>query len=66
MIHSPLALLAALFDRLGRYESAATIAGFASSPLSGAAHPETNIPPRTCAMYSETTPTNHSPARVRR
>jgi hypothetical protein len=42
MIRSPLALLAALFDRLGRYESAATIAGFASNPLSGAAFPETS------------------------
>jgi predicted ATPase len=29
----PLAILAALFDRLGRYEPAATIAGFALSPL---------------------------------
>ena len=37
-----MALLAALFDRLGRYESAATIAGFASNPLSGAAFPETS------------------------
>ena len=42
MIHSPLALLAALLDRLGRYESAATIAGFISNPLSGAAFPETS------------------------
>ncbi|MGA9677041.1 MAG: AAA family ATPase, partial [Mycobacterium sp.] len=42
MLRSPLALLAALFDRLGRYESAATIAGFASNPLSGAAFPETS------------------------
>ena len=30
MIRGPLALLAAFFDRLGRYEPAATIAGFAS------------------------------------
>jgi hypothetical protein len=30
----PLAILAALFDRLGRYEPAATIAGFALSPFS--------------------------------
>jgi hypothetical protein len=36
------ALLAALFDRLGRYEPAATVAGFASNPLSGAAFPETS------------------------
>jgi predicted ATPase len=34
MIRGPLGLLAALFDRLGRYETAATIAGFAvPSPL---------------------------------
>ena len=39
-IRVPLAILAALFDRLGRYEPAATIAGFALSPLSAAAFPE--------------------------
>ena len=39
-IRVPLAILAALFDRLGRYEPAATIAGFALSPLSAAAAPE--------------------------
>ena len=33
-------LLAVLFDRLGRYEPAATIAGFALSPFSAAAVPE--------------------------
>jgi tetratricopeptide (TPR) repeat protein len=42
MIHSPLAVLAALFDRLGRYEPAATIAGFALSPLTSTAFPEFN------------------------
>jgi predicted ATPase/class 3 adenylate cyclase len=31
MIHSPLGLLATFFDRLGRYEPAATIAGFAAT-----------------------------------
>jgi predicted ATPase len=36
----PLASLAALFDRLGRYEPAATIAGFALTPLSAAGVPE--------------------------
>jgi hypothetical protein len=36
VIRVPLAILAALFDRLGRYEPAATIAGFARSPLSAA------------------------------
>jgi predicted ATPase/class 3 adenylate cyclase len=39
-IRGPLAALAALFDRLGRYEPAATIAGFALSPLAAAAVPE--------------------------
>jgi predicted ATPase len=39
-IRMPLASLAALFDRLGRYEPAATIAGFALSPMSAAAVPE--------------------------
>ena len=34
------AVLASLFDRLGRYEPAATIAGFALSPLAIAALPE--------------------------
>ena len=32
LILNPLAALAALFDRLGRYEPAATIAGFADNP----------------------------------
>jgi predicted ATPase len=36
----PLASLAALFDRLGRYEPAATIAGFALSPMAAAGVPE--------------------------
>jgi hypothetical protein len=35
-----LAILAALFDRLGRYEPAATIAGLALSPFSASAVPE--------------------------
>jgi predicted ATPase/class 3 adenylate cyclase len=39
-IRVPLAILAALFDRLGRCEPAATIAGFALSPFSAAAFPE--------------------------
>jgi predicted ATPase len=33
MLRSPLAELAAFFDRLGRYEPAATVAGFAINPL---------------------------------
>ena len=40
LMRSPLAILAAFLDRLGRYESAATIAGFALSPLTTAAFPE--------------------------
>ena len=39
-IRVPLAGLAVLFDRLGRYEPAATIAGFALSPIAAAAVPE--------------------------
>ena len=39
-IRVPLAVLAALFDRLGRYEPAATIAGFALTPLSAVGVPE--------------------------
>ena len=38
----PLSVLAALFDWLGRYEPAATIAGFAFSSLTAAAVPEIN------------------------
>jgi predicted ATPase/class 3 adenylate cyclase len=39
-IRVPLAVLAALFDRLGRYEPAAAIAGFALSPLAAAGVPQ--------------------------
>jgi predicted ATPase len=39
-IRVPLASLAVLFDRLGHYEPAATIASFALSPLAAAAVPE--------------------------
>ena len=65
-IRVPLAVLAALFDRLGRYEPAATIAGFALSPLSAAGSPKS--PPRspTSAMSSVTRLTNRWPTRVRR
>jgi tetratricopeptide (TPR) repeat protein len=42
-IHSPLANLAAILDRLGRSEPAATIASFAAlSPITAAAFPEIN------------------------
>ena len=40
LISTPLAVLAAFFDRLGRYESAATIAGFAFRPVTVASFPE--------------------------
>jgi hypothetical protein len=39
-IRVPLAVLAALFDRLGRYEPAATIAGFAVAPYTALVVPE--------------------------
>jgi len=35
MLHVPVAILATLLDRLGRYEPAATIAGFASGQSHG-------------------------------
>ena len=41
-IRSPLATLAVFLDRLGRLEPAATIAGFAFSPLTASAFPELN------------------------
>jgi hypothetical protein len=41
-MRAPLAVLDALFDRLRRYEPAATIAGFALSPLTITALPEFN------------------------
>lgn len=39
-ISGPLAILAALFDRLGEYEPAAVISGFAVTPVSRATYPE--------------------------
>ena len=41
-VHAALAILAALFDRLGRHEPAATISGFAISPFTTTALPEFN------------------------
>jgi predicted ATPase/class 3 adenylate cyclase len=41
-VRGALAVLAALLDRLGRHEPAATIAGFAASPLTTTAYPEFN------------------------
>jgi predicted ATPase len=41
MLHNPLAILATFLDRLGRYEPAATIAGFAAvNPMTSAGWPE--------------------------
>ena len=40
LVHSPLAVLAALFHRLGHHETAATIAGFAFNPLTAGWFPE--------------------------
>jgi len=40
MVQNPLAILAALFDRLGHYDAAATISGFAATPLFRTAFPE--------------------------
>jgi hypothetical protein len=39
-MRNPLAIVASLFDRLARYEPAATIAGFALSPIAAATVPE--------------------------
>jgi tetratricopeptide (TPR) repeat protein len=39
-VRSPLAMLATLFDRIGEYEAAATIAEFGASPVARAAHPD--------------------------
>jgi hypothetical protein len=41
-MRGPLAVVAAFFDRLGRYEPAAIIAGFAFSPLTAASFPNIN------------------------
>jgi len=41
-MRTALATLAAFFDRLGRFEAAATIAGFAFSPFTATAFPEIN------------------------
>ena len=42
IIRATLAVLAGLFDRLGRHEPAATIAGFAFNPITAACVPEIN------------------------
>jgi len=42
LMPSPLAVLIAVFDRLGNYESAATISGYAATPLTWKGYPEMN------------------------
>jgi hypothetical protein len=42
-LHNPLAILAAVFDRLGHHEQAATISGFAATPMTRASYPQINI-----------------------
>src|SRR5262249_51222114 len=44
LIRLPLINLAVFLDRLGRFDSAATIAGFAFSPLTAASFPQINTP----------------------
>jgi hypothetical protein len=39
-MHNPLAILAGVFDRLGHHEQAATITGFAASPMALAGYPQ--------------------------
>jgi hypothetical protein len=53
LMNSPLAILAAMFDRLGRDEPAATISGFADNAWTRTANPELDL-----AI------TNHWPARA--
>ena len=43
MMRTPLAILAALLDRLGHHEPAATVAGFAFGPLTAMTAPEIEI-----------------------
>ncbi len=40
LIHNPLAILVGVFDRLGHHEQAATISGFAASPMARASYPQ--------------------------
>jgi hypothetical protein len=42
LMAQPLGILAILFDRLGHYEPAATVSGFAATPLTRTAYPEIN------------------------
>ena len=65
-VRTALAILATFFDRLGRNESAATIAGFAFDPLTAAWFLRSTPRSSTYAMSSATRPTNRSPARAKR
>ena len=40
LMHNPLAVLVGVFDRLGHHEQAATISGFAASPMARAGYPQ--------------------------
>jgi predicted ATPase/class 3 adenylate cyclase len=40
LMHNPLAILVGVFDRLGYHEQAATISGFAASPMARAGYPQ--------------------------
>ena len=40
LMHNPLAILVGVFDRLGHHEQAATISGFAASPMARAGYPQ--------------------------
>jgi predicted ATPase len=42
LLHNPLAMLAACFDRLGHHEQAATISGFAATAMTRASYPQIN------------------------
>ena len=42
LLHNPLAILAAVLDRLGYHEQAATITGFAVTPMTRASYPQIN------------------------
>jgi hypothetical protein len=66
IIRAPVAVLAAVLDRLGRYESAAAIAGFAFSPLTAATLPQFESAIAHRAVSSAIRPTNSWSARVTR
>ena len=60
-MHNPLAILADVFDRLGRHEQAATVSGFAASPMARAGYPQLEATVTHLREFSATKPTNHSP-----